>query len=245
MPELNSNLYQPKPIPVLSENDIVRFWSKVDKTPGHGPQGECWLWTGLLHPMGYGRFCKGNTTYVASRISYFMEHNIDLGELLACHTCDMPACVRSLHLFSGDRLTNAQDAKKKGRTKSEKRRGPRKALRILDPGKVLEMRRRYSNGEDPPALAKSFGVSEGCVYYIVIGRTYRELGSIPVRRRHHWLTSSEVAEIKTRYENGEKQHQLARVFSIRQSTVSKIVTGVRHANSATRKSVGNPAREEN
>jgi hypothetical protein len=40
-----------RPKPTLEE----RFWSKVDKTPGYGPSGDCWEWRAFVSKYGYGR----------------------------------------------------------------------------------------------------------------------------------------------------------------------------------------------
>ena len=42
-----------KPIPNLTYRDRLYFWKYVDKSPGQGPSGECWRWTGRTNKKGY------------------------------------------------------------------------------------------------------------------------------------------------------------------------------------------------
>ena len=96
-----------------------RFWSKVDKTPGHGPQGECWLWIGATHANGYGNFRAtphkpGNVS--AHIVSFFITagHWPEDG-LFVLHRCDVPPCVFPGHLWLGTHADNMQDCIQKGR----------------------------------------------------------------------------------------------------------------------------------
>jgi len=61
---------------------------------------------------GYGSmgfFVAGRTrTFLAHRISYFLEHGEQPGEAL-CHRCDNHACIRPDHLFSGTLRNNVAD----------------------------------------------------------------------------------------------------------------------------------------
>ncbi len=79
-----------------------RFWSKVDKSPGHGPKGDCWQWkTGTQR---YGAFKVGSTTdgtcrdVMAHRYAYISTR----GELPAGteldHVCRNRKCVNPSHL---------------------------------------------------------------------------------------------------------------------------------------------------
>lgn len=96
-----------------------RFWKRVDQTPGHGPEGKCWLWTGSRTRDGYGRYCKNATSVPAARESWERKN----GKLfpkgkLACHSCDNPPCVNPEHIFPGSALENTADAIAKGRFKA-------------------------------------------------------------------------------------------------------------------------------
>lgn len=43
-------------LPRFSAQQISRFWQRVDKSPGQGPQGECWEWRGQRWQK-YGKLC--------------------------------------------------------------------------------------------------------------------------------------------------------------------------------------------
>lgn len=111
-------------LPELTPQAIERFWSKIDKTSGHGPQGDCWMWTGLPS-YGYGRIGYQGQEFRAHRIAYLLQFGVDPAEKLVCHSCDFRLCCRGEHFFLGTDLDNAADAKRKGRTASGGRNGSR------------------------------------------------------------------------------------------------------------------------
>lgn len=111
----------PKPhikIPPPTSQDLNRYWSRIDKTPGLGPTGECWEQKGNRQSRGYSQFWIQGVLVQAARFAYFLATGRDLGPLQACHTCDWPACRNPAHLFPGTQKQNMQDAKRKGRMAS-------------------------------------------------------------------------------------------------------------------------------
>jgi len=186
-----------RPIPPLSQKDIDRFWSKVDKRPGQGPKGECWCWTaGRTHKgMKYGKFSATHRITVTShRVSYFLATGVDPVGWLVCHDCDNPPCCRGEHLHLGTTLTNAQEATQRGLLKSGD----------LNPSRMY-----------PERLAH--GAANG-------SRLYPERLRRGAEHPHASLTEDAVLCIRSRYADGSISYsQLAREFNTSKAHISRLI----------------------
>lgn len=149
------------------ETAMRRFWAKVDKAPGFGPDGDCWRWTARVDGHGYGEMKIAGQYKKAHRIALFGPLDIS-NPLLACHRCDNPLCVRPDHLFAGDAKANVQDMIAKGRKPAiyAKREGP-SSFRKLSQNEVRIIR---ASTESSVELAKQYQVTE-----MVISRARRRL----------------------------------------------------------------------
>lgn len=79
-------------------------------------RGECWEWTASTDPRGYGRVWDGARSALAHRVIFQLVHRITVGpDVVICHHCDNPSCVRPSHLFAGTQQDNLNDMKAKGR----------------------------------------------------------------------------------------------------------------------------------
>lgn len=97
-----------------------RFEAQVDRTAGHGPNGDCHVWTGSLVGR-YGRIrLGGRRPYrLAHRVAWFLETG-QWPTSQVHHTCDTPACVRFEHLWLGTQQDNLADMRAKGRDRWSK-----------------------------------------------------------------------------------------------------------------------------
>src|SRR5437773_859033 len=114
-------------LPELTEQDIQRFWGKVQIT---GPN-ECWPWTARCLPRGYGQFSVKGTSYFASRICYYIIYHRDPSNENVCHSCDNPPCCNPRHLWKGTQKDNIADCIRKGRKHDPPRPHPDLGERIL------------------------------------------------------------------------------------------------------------------
>jgi len=99
-----------------TEEEIERFWSKVDKTSS--PHG-CWLWIAGKCPQGYGAFFFRGQNVRAPRFSWVISSGPILPDkpwiLHNCPGGDNPTCINPDHLWCGTFLDNDTDMRRKGR----------------------------------------------------------------------------------------------------------------------------------
>lgn len=89
---------------------LRRFHERVDR---RGP-GECWEWTHLRNPDGYGLISMGKQRFLAHRLALDLDGRPP-GDLYALHRCDNPPCCNPAHLYVGTLAENNADAKARGR----------------------------------------------------------------------------------------------------------------------------------
>ena len=101
----------------IGATEEERFWSLVDKAENHGPNGECWVWTGSLS-YGYGKMHFQRHRRRSTHIAWFLTYGFWHTSPVLRHTCDNPPCVNPDHLLEGTHYDNAQDKVERGRQHS-------------------------------------------------------------------------------------------------------------------------------
>lgn len=148
--------------------DQERFWSMVDKTPGLGPNGQCWEWTGTRNQKEYGRFWVNGRLESAHRYASI----IAVGPILpdkphVLHSCDHPPCVREIHLWRGTNLENAQDKARKHRARSRYQGGECNRVAKLTQLEAAQIRAFGILGISLSAIAKEYRVSSSNISKIL------------------------------------------------------------------------------
>ena len=93
-------------------DDVTRFWSKVNRAGAD----ECWMWTGNVHTVGYGKFsAKGKTVYAHRYAVYLTQGIVLTSDQFVMHSCDVQLCVNPEHLSIGTPKDNTHDMIRKGR----------------------------------------------------------------------------------------------------------------------------------
>lgn len=148
-----------------------RFWERVDKTPGHGPKGECWLYIGHLDHDGYGVFRDDNHKLRrAHKFSYVTFKGEVPKGINVCHECDVRNCVNPAHLWLGDNNANTQDMYQKGRGRTLK--GSETAQAKLTEDDILAIR---SSPETGVYLSQHYGVSRATISLILNRKVWKHI----------------------------------------------------------------------
>ena len=149
-----------------TQDDLDRFWSKVDKTDG------CWEWTGSTRNE-YGTFWLNGTVVSAHILSFVLVNGLPENDVL--HRCDNPPCVRPSCLFDGTHQENMDDMYAKGRRRHKKPKvlRPRKVrkLSVEDVDDILYLLKTPYWGQ-VTAIAKTYGVSKSVISQIKTGAWY-------------------------------------------------------------------------
>lgn len=90
------------------------FWSYAEKIPFH----TCWEWSGVRDAKGYGAYHQLGGRARAHRVAWALTHGDTPADLMVCHNCDNPGCVRPDHLFLGTVKENLEDCSRKGRVRN-------------------------------------------------------------------------------------------------------------------------------
>ena len=152
----------------LSEADIVRFWSKVNKC---GPD-DCWEWQAGRNGAGYGVFHDCHySPYRANRVAFVITNGDT--SLYVLHGCNNPACCNPAHLYAGTSNDNNQQCVADGRRADNC--GEKHPCVKLTESDVCEIRALYASGWVQREIAEEYGISQGQVSRICRGENWNHV----------------------------------------------------------------------
>ncbi|MFD0208956.1 hypothetical protein ACFVH9_07450 [Streptomyces hirsutus] len=153
----------------------------------------------------------------------------DPGSLVVRHTCHRgdEGCINLRHLKTGTQADNLRDMDEAGRRVTGERRGGKcRRPTKLSERKAAEIRSRYqAGGARQIDLAKEYNVSQAVISSVVRGANWVPDGQQRNTAKVRSNTSPETrAAIRERWQQGGiSQQALADLFSVGQTTVSRIL----------------------
>ena len=149
-----------------------RFWAKVNMTDPLN----CWEWQGMKKAGwgGYGLFWfDGTSQNRAHRMAWTLIYGEIPDGLFVLHKCDNPGCVNPLHLWLGTQTDNCADMRTKGRGSWAV--GENNGKSKLNPEKVRQIRKLYTDGVNYNRLGIKFNINSGVIWAIINGRTWKHV----------------------------------------------------------------------
>src|SRR5437870_4769134 len=156
--------------PAPTDKEIQKFWLKIDRSLGLGPNGDCWHWIGGLTSQGYGNFMVGRRNVKSHRLAFFLVTG-KWSTLFLCHKCDNPICCNPDHFFEGTHRNNEDDKVAKCR----QLRGEQNAGARLTSDQVLAIREAYKHGDSQKCLGSRYGVSGTAIGFIVKRKLWKHI----------------------------------------------------------------------
>jgi hypothetical protein len=149
-----------------------RFDAKYTPEPNTG----CWLWFGAVDGCGYGKMMVKGVLKGAHRLSLILTGVEIPAGAYVCHKCDNPCCVNPEHLFIGSPRDNTKDAFKKGRI--VRARGTTHYASRFSERDVLDIIKRFNNGERPVDIARVYQAPDTTVHNVIKGNSWSWLTNI-------------------------------------------------------------------
>ena len=151
---------------IITDDVKRRFTKKVDKN---------WGWVAGKNSNGYGCMAVSGKTELAHRIGYEIYIGKIPEGLCVLHSCDIPACVNPEHLHLGTQIDNIKERTERGRGINPAYIGEDNPRAKLTKKEVIKIRKRHKSGESETSLAKEYGVSQGGISAIVLGKTWKHI----------------------------------------------------------------------
>ena len=158
------------PVPLLTESDIRRFWSKVQR---QGPN-DCWPWLAYCDRDGYGRFYVDGVVFRAHRVANAVSNGDT--SLDTTHSCDNPPCCNPAHLRPGTQQTNMAEMEARGRRVNSPHLGEAHGRHKLTAQEVRQI--RGTVGVTQKELAVKYGISRNHVYNLRSNHFWKHIAKV-------------------------------------------------------------------
>jgi Mor family transcriptional regulator len=156
--------------------------------------------------------------------------------LVVRHKCDNPNCINPEHLEIGTQADNIQDMVDRGRQATNI--GEKNPKARLSTKNVIDIRKRFQNGERQIEIAKRYGITRHHVWD-VINRKWKHINENALSKEaikeimkdkntgennpNAKLSVSDVIDIRNRYQNGEKQANIAQNYGCSKALISSVI----------------------
>lgn len=159
--------------PALSNKQIKRVWTLIDKDNPFGPWGNCWRWKGKPDAYGYGQISVEENRKHRNIKSHRLVFFIVTGQWptrILMHSCDTRLCVNPAHLSEGSNTENVADAVWKNR----QAKGIGNGMAKLNEQQVIEIRDLYPSLSFAK-IAKRYNVCYQLIHLIVRRKIWRHV----------------------------------------------------------------------
>lgn len=206
------------------EEAIAYLLKRVEKSPQTG----CWLWKLSVGSHGYGQGFWEGKVKTAHRMSYQLFKG-DPGDLFVLHQCGNRRCCNPDHLYAGTQLDNFQDMLRHGTHVPPPRlKGGEVGNSVLTDRQASDVKRGLLDGIPVIQLAQKYNVSTSTISLIKRNKRYRHVEPhLPeyTKRSRSPVTRQQIAEIRRRLSNGDKNRTIAQEMNLNESTISRIKLG--------------------